>query len=90
MGASRFDDVGESGDADDFIALEQEAGAVTTDAQADGVVNVNLAGLGAVAAVVEVGVSQIDVFSVEGDEGAEANVGRLEVKNNHCADQWGE
>ena len=55
---SRLGDVGEPGDGDDLVAAEEDAGPVAADAEADRVVDVDLAGRRAVAEVVQVGVAE--------------------------------
>ena len=55
---------------------QEHAGPVAADAEAGGVVHVDLAGGGAVAEVVEVGVAELQELRVEPDEGPQADVGR--------------
>src|SRR4051812_14926922 len=87
---SRFQDVVEARDGNDVREAKEDSGGIGADAEPNGVVEIGLAGGGAVGEVVQVGTHEFQELAIEADEAAEADVSRAQINDDDLANQLGE
>lgn len=81
------DDVVESRDADDFLAPDEDAAAIHTDAVQSGFVHIGLASGVAVAEIVDIGIGEDEVPVVLAVQRPDVNEGARDIEDDLASNQ---